>query len=426
MRRYTLFKSETNGGVALIFGLVIPSLIGFTGLAADGAYWMMSRNKLQATTDSAAIAAAKALNLEGPNGQLTAAAGKLFTKAYSASDPTLTYQVVSPPTTGAFAGDASAVSVTSRRTQPIFFLSMFGMENVSVASRAVSKVEDLTEACVLALSPTVDKALEIAGSAAVALGCGVASNSTAQNSIYVFGSSSLSTTGASSAGDVYVANANSINTSGGPIKTYSQPLDDPYGPKGRNLQVPDNPKKCKANNLKVMADTALEPGRYCGGISFQKGTTTLSPGTYLIDGGDFDVGAQTALVGEGVTIILTGSGNKYAEMKINGGAALDLKAPESGTATDGVLFFQDPNAPTYQGNQIISNKLNGNADMKLQGAVYFPSQEVEFTGGANAQTSCLQLVSFKIKISGNSAITNTCPADAGTESIARSTVQLVE
>ncbi len=425
IRHARQFLTNQKGSVALIFGLIIPSLIGFTGLAADAAFWLMSRNKLQATTDSAAISAAKALNVEGQTANLTSAAGKMFTKTYKANDPKLSYQVQSPPTVGVFKGDKAAVSVTARRTQPVFFATLFGLDDVTVASRAVSKVEDLTEACLLALSPAADKGIEVAGSATVTLGCGVASNSKAQNAVYVFGNAKLSTTGVSAVGDISVGKPDGIVTTG-PIKPYSQALDDPYGPKGRNLQVPEQPKGCAGKNLKITADKTLSPGRYCGGISFQKGTATLSPGTYIIDGGDFDAGAQSSIVGAGVTIILTGSGNSYAGVNINAGAGIDLSAPKSGTTTNGVLFFQDPNSPTYKGSQIVSNKINGNADLKLGGAMYFPSQAIEFTGGSNAQTSCLQMVAQRITFTGNSAITNTCPASAGTASMARVSVELVE
>lgn len=69
----------------------------------------------------------------------------------------------------------------------------------------------------------------------------------------------------------------------------------------------------------------------------------MSPGVY---GGTLNVNGQCELIGEGVTIILTGDGNDYADVDISGGRSVELSAPEAGDNWEGIVFFQDRDAPT--------------------------------------------------------------------------------
>lgn len=426
------FKNETTGGVALIFGLIVPVLIGFAGLGVDGAYWMMERNKLQAATDSAAISAVQALQLNGDDQTIKAEAKKLFGKTYGATLTGVRYDVQHPPKTGPLTGNMTAVAITAEKDQPIFFLGLFGMNNTFVASRSVAQVDSVAEACLLALSPDIDKAIEITGNSTVNLGCGIASNSTASNSVYLSGSSNTTTIGVSAVGDVFQSNNAKLNTNGGPVKSKAAAVKDPYGPEGRNLQVPTTPTACTAKSLKIKSNKTLSPGRYCGGIDMTGGTTTFQPGTYIIDGGNFKANGNATLAGEGVTFVLTGSGSDVALLDVNGGAKVSLKAPTSGTAMDGVLFFQDPGDTGGTGDHKCSksyggeNVLNGNADLDLRGAMYFPSQNVTISGGSSSNMSCLQVIGQKIKISGNSGVKGVCDAASGAAKIARSTVELKE
>jgi hypothetical protein len=138
-----------------------------------------------------------------------------------------------------------------------------------------------------------------------------------------------------------------------------------------------------------------------------KGTVTFDPGVYYIDAGSFNIGSQANVSGSGVTFILTSSTaatnpSSVATMNINGGATLNLTAPNSGTYS-GVLFYQDRSA---SGN--TTNLLNGNSSSVIQGAIYFPAQTLEFNGTTGMNTNCMQLVSKDVIFTGNSTITNVC------------------
>jgi hypothetical protein len=54
-----------------------------------------------------------------------------------------------------------------------------------------------------------------------------------------------------------------------------------------------------------------------------------------------------------------------------------------------------------------------------------PGQEVEFTGTTGMNTNCLQLVARRLTFTGNSAISNVCPANSGAQSFTGTAVRLV-
>lgn len=428
VRRYlTALAKDKKGSVALIFGLAVPMLIGFTGLAIDGTFWLKERNRLQSATDGSAISAAQALELDGAKANLSGEARKLLTKSYGSKAASVTLQVLNPPSSGAEVGNNSAVEVISQTSQQSFFLGVMGIDNVTVRTRAVARIDSMADACLLSLSPGDDKAINITGNATVSLGCGIASNSVSSEAIYLAGGSVTTTTGLSAVGDVYRMGAAKLTNLETTIKTHTQAVTDPYGPQGRNIQAPAATGGCTGSNLRVKGNTTLTPGRYCGGIDFQNGTATLEPGVYVMDAGDFSAGAQAKIVGNNVTIILTASNaNNIGQLNVNGGADLSLQAPQSGTPYDGILFYQDRLAPTAKGATVNTNVLNGNASLNLSGALYFPSQGLDFSGAAASNIACLQLVAYTVKITGNSKIGSSCQANNGTTKLTRKNVELVE
>jgi hypothetical protein len=190
-----------------------------------------------------------------------------------------------------------------------------------------------------------------------------------------------------------------LNSDTTPV-TRSSAVADPYA----DLTV-DTPSSCDQTGYKSKAQktVTLDPGNYCSGFTVSaQSTVNLNSGTYYINGGDFKVNGGGTLTGSDVTIVLTGSGSDYATMTINGGAVVSLSAPTSGEYA-GVVVMQDRNAPSSG-----SNKLNGGSTTEFSGAVYFPSQPVEFTGGNSTGGGCTRLVALTIDIKGNADLQNQC------------------
>src|ERR671919_180221 len=70
-----------------------------------------------------------------------------------------------PPTSGAFAGDAESVEATVQENLPRMFTGLFfADESVEVSGRAVARITAGQQTCVLALDPTAPGAVTFTGS----------------------------------------------------------------------------------------------------------------------------------------------------------------------------------------------------------------------------------------------------------------------
>ncbi len=158
----------------------------------------------------------------------------------------------------------------------------------------------------------------------------------------------------------------------------------------------------------------LDPGRYCGGIEISGGAdVTFNPGLYINDGGSFEVAGNSTIYGDGVTFILTADDPaNIGTVSFSGGTVGDLTAQsDDGNPYAGVLFYQDPLAPiSYpgKGKKIVEgkNKILGGSTIDLKGALYFPSQRVQFTGGAAAGNGCMQVIARTVDFMGNANFVN--------------------
>ena len=89
----------------------------------------------------------------------------------------------------------------------------------------------------------------------------------------------------------------------------------------------------------------------------------------------------------------------------------------------GMLFIQDPAAPA-----LLRNDLTGGSAMNFGGALYFPNQEIVYSGGASEADGCVQIVARKISFSGKAAINydpTTCQ-DQGVDHMSQTRVRIVE
>lgn len=396
-----------------IAAVCLPLLVGAAGLAVDTTQWTYWRRQLQREADSAALAGAFA-KAQSKDPVVAANSDLSRTNTILLSGPA---DIHSAPTAGAFIGNSQAVRVSLTTSQRLPFSGSFMLATPAISASATAAVVSNGDYCALALSPTTASAgIKMQGSASLNFGCGLATNSQAANAVTAGGSSSITATPVSAVGGL---TASSNYVGGTQLLPYSLPQPDPFA----NLPTP-SPRSCQSQ-VTVGPNTTqtLSPGCYSG--MNLKGTVTLNPGTYYIDGGSFSVGSQAIVAGDGVTIILTSSSaasspSLIATLNVNGGATLQLTAPTSGTYK-GILFYQDRRALDSG-----ADTLNGNASSKLQGALYFPSQELDFSGTSGMTTDCLQLVAYRLTFIGNTSVSNQCPAASGAASFKGVQVRLVE
>lgn len=141
---------------------------------------------------------------------------------------------------------------------------------------------------------------------------------------------------------------------------------------------------------------------------------------------------ESRLVGRDVTFVFTGSTpSSIGGIRVNGPLDADLRAPVAETAPyPGVLMFQDRRAASTSGGARIRNEIDGDANSSLEGALYFPSQAVELSGGSESGGACLQIVARWVEFAGNgrTVVQGSGPACAlaGAAPLQRRSARLVE
>lgn len=405
-----IFRNN-SGNILMLAAASMPILIGAAGLATDTVQWTLWKRQIQREADSAALAGAYAV-AQGysASDSATSDINRMALIALSQSPV-----IENAPTAGAYAGNSRAVRVVLQASQPLPFSAMLGVRTPVIVGEATAAVVSEGSYCVVALENSATAGVTLQGSATVDLGCGIITNSRASNAVVASGSSMVRATPVAAVGGL-AASSNYLSPT--TLTPYSIPQTDPFAA----LPVP-SPSGCSARVSVNPTETAsLGPGCYRG---FDiKGTLTLAPGIYYVDGSSFSAGSQAIINGTDVTIIMTSSGaatnpSQIATLDINAGATLNLSATTSG-AYAGVLFYQDRRALDAG-----TNKVNGNATSFFQGAFYFPSQALDFSGTSGMGIACVQIVSRRVTFIGNSSVVNDCPSGSGAKPFTAPRVRLV-
>ncbi|WP_128892986.1 Tad domain-containing protein [Erythrobacter sp. HKB08] len=390
---------DRRGNVLMISAIGAASMVGAAGIGVDTVQWYLWNRQLQQAVDSGAMAGAYGLHYgTDVTNTATGEIDRNFVDAFNV------IRIVHPPQEGAYTGDTGAVEIVATTSQSLPFSSLFMDTPPTIRVRSVAATVAGGEHCVIALAEN-GTGIYVHGNADVNLGCGAAANSRVTSAVDLTGTSWLNADPISAVGGISYSDRNIPDDA--TLLPYGLPVEDPLASRG--LDVPTSPAGCTYNNFTVQPNRTetIFPGRYCNGIAL-KGNVTMSPGVYIIDRGFFDISSQADVVGEGVTIILTGnSSSNIAELKINGGAKLDLRAPTKLEDPDwyNILFFQDPMGSS------VENVINGGSDLKFKGVVYLPNGNVRFNGNAGQNAECLLLVAHRVNFSGTSALDNDCPAD---------------
>lgn len=403
---------DTSGAVAVIAALTLPVVVGGFGLGAEAGWWYLSQRKVQSAADMAAYAGAVTLRSGRSSSQISAAADVAADKAgFVAARGTVVTNA--PPANGAYTGDAQAVEVSVEENLPRMFTALFGSGPVTVSGRAVARITQGQQTCVLALDHQANGAVTFTGSSSsILIGCNVHSNSLANSSVIVSGSAAVQTPCMSASGTVSVTSGLSLTECVSAYERADQ-VDDPYS----DVPVPDVTEPCKAQNTfggGAGATYSITAGRYCGGMDIRR-TVNMAPGVYVVDGGTLSLNSTAIVAGSGVTFYLTGG----ATLSMNGGANVTLSAPSSGNYS-GVLFFVGRDQP-YQDYTV-----NGDSASAVNGAIYAANGHVRMNGSSTFGGGCTQIVSRTVEFSGNAGIGVDCTG-AGVRDIRSSRlVMLVE
>ena len=374
----------------------LPLVIGGAGLGVETGYWYFRALRLQSATDTAAYAAAiEARAGSSKTTMTTAAAAAVAENGYdpAVAEPAGDLSLRHPDRQRSGAGGDHL----ARRT---ILFQVFSEAPVTITKAAIARFDTAASACILALDPSAKKSVLFSGSSKLSLtGCNVMANSVSNDAVFTQGAATLTTPCIMSGGGAVLTAGVTLTSCKSPM-TNLPPVADPF----KAVSKPLYPDKCSKST-----GATLKPGLYCGGLDL-KGDVTLEPGVYVVDGGTLKINANALIQGSGVTFYFTNS----ATVDINGSAEVNLSAPTSGDYS-GMLFFGDPL------NHDGSNKFNGTAKSLMTGAIYFPSQAVEYLGNFSGLNGCTQVVAKTVEWTGNTSVAVDCSAH-GMETIPVTTI----
>lgn len=397
--------TNKRGNALLIGAAALPMLVGSAGLASDSVQWVLWKRQLQRTADSAAIAGVYA---KLASQDVTTQVNADVTKNNQTKYPLLGAPVITYPANGADYNNVVAVQLQMQKT--LSFTSMFMSSAPIITANATAAGVQTGDYCVVSLENTNTTGITAGGNATVDLGCGMITDSVSLDAAVAFGSSIVKASPVAAVGGLDQTDNWAVGTT---LLPFTIPQQDPFA----NVPSPTIPSPCNSQ-ISDSPNSTSSPAAGCYKSMSVKGNMTLS-GTYIITG-SIDINSQAVLSCASCTIILTNnSPSNTGGITINGGAQLNLTAPTTGTYA-GLLFYQDRGASN---NNV--NKINGNANSTFQGAMYFPNQEVEFTGTAGITYNCIKLVTRRVTFTGNSKIRNNCPANSGVPQITGRHVRLV-
>ena len=423
------FAQDTSGGIMIWTGLGLPVILGVSGLGLDTALWYLERRVMQSAVDSAAISAALTKASGGDATAINAAVAKALAASkftVKASD-VLTVNV--PPQSGPNTADTTAVELLFKRSPNLFLAQFVEFGTIFIRTRAVAGAVVVGKHCIVALDKTSDSAVLFTGTADADIACGVASNSNSNRAIHIGGKAVLKADPAQAKGDIYVEGSATLQTVH-PPQPHSPPVPDPFGPEGRDLQLPLTGACTPSPDLSGSSGTVnLTPGHYCGDLLIENKNVTLAPGTYIIEDGDLSIKAGSVVTGDGVTFVFKGSNQaKVGTFEFTSNSQVNITAPTTGEYA-GILIFEDPDAHSNDGaGNPFTNFLYGGATMNLKGAIYTPSRKIEFTGGSSSASDCLYLVGRIVTVTGNAKINNdpSVCSSLGLDDIQQVRIRLIE
>lgn len=377
--------ADQSGAVAIMGALAATLVVAGAGFGVETGFWFYEQTRMQQMADAAAYAGT--VELRGGAGQAEIAAGALAAARDNGfNSATDTISVTAPATVNGLS-DTHAVKVTVRRNEVRIFSALFIHDPAVVGADATATFADSANACILALDKSAAGAVEFGGSTVAAFnGCVVMSNSIDAEAARVQGAADLTAPCLITVGGADVTSGAHLTSCSAPIEN-APPAADPFA----DIATPDTNGACRNGG-----GASLSPGRYCDGLTLRN-NVTLSPGVYVISGGELRINAGANVSGAGVTFFLTNN----ASANFNGNATVSLTAPTTGTYA-GMLFMGD------RRNSNIGNTFNGTAASRMTGALYFPSQAVNYLGNFSGQNGCTRVVAKTVTWSGNSTINVDC------------------
>lgn len=380
------FWNNRKGNIAVMTALTLPVLVGGAGVGVETGYWYYEQLHLQQAADAAAYAAALELRAGSTEDVMETEAQKVaVANGFDPDNGSLT--ITSPSTSGT--DETHSVDAELTQAIPRTFSALFGNEPITLKVKTTAAYSSAANACVLALDKSASPAISFSGNARAEMdGCVIMADSLAQQSIIFDGNSNVTAPCILTVGNyLKKSNATFQITTCASIQTGQPPAGDPY----QSIAYP---------SCSTYLTSGTAPGCYKS-LSVKANSTATFSGVYVIDGGTFKINANAQVSGTDATFILLNG----ATVDFNGNATIQLTAPTSG-AYKGMLFMGSRTSAAGG-----MSTFNGNASSYLTGVLYFPKQDITYSGNFSGNHGCTQIVANTIVWTGNTRFSVDCSAE---------------
>jgi hypothetical protein len=383
--------------VAALVAICLIIILGFVAIVVDGGLLFDQQQRMQATADAAALAAADDLFKMWPQGQGLDPNGTALAAAQAVATangyPNITLNI--PPLSGPFAGKAGYAEVYINYNQKRYFSRLFGSDDVPMKARAVSQgAWSAPKVGILILDPTASGSLNMVGGASITVtGASLIIDSNSPSAGTGNGNSSVT----ASEIDITGVPGYSGGTWSGQIYSGVLPTPDPLAylpepnPTTMTIQSTHNIHASGGQTLN------LTPGVYQGGITVSGGATlNLSPGIYYMDGGGFSFTGLGNLNALGVMIV-NNPNSKNDIININGNGAVNMSPMTTGIYAGISLWQTRTSTNTIQ--------VTGNGGQSITGTFYTAHGTLAVGGNGSNNVIGSQYISDMLSVNGNGSFT---------------------
>ena len=421
-----------RGNVIFIMAASLPIVIACAGLASDTIQWTLWKRQLQRAADSAALAGVYTRSTDNSQSGVESSVCNDLAKNqktglslagtyYSCADGTTRRGTVTLLSDSGTMTQRVQVSLTVQQSLP--FSSMFLTTAPSITANATAaSVPGGGDPCFLGLTTLASETgLNFTGNSDVyAPDCPGFSNASGANTAAGKGSAAVTLDWIGGVGGIQQSSRFTVNS----YKPYSPALADPFigvTPAASNMvcnattlknngTTTTGPVALNENTVFPLADTSSGTSKATNcfsslSVGANKSLTLPPNQTYYINGGDAFI--QGALSCTACTIVMTNldqtsTTTTIGQFKVNSTANVNVSAPASGPFA-GIAIYQDRRAVDSPSNV---NRINGNSGSIIQGALYFPNQQLEYNGTGTTNAICTMFVAKRIVFTGNSTTSN--------------------
>jgi len=378
---------ETHGAVSIIVGILIVVLMGFLGLAVDVGYLAVQKNRLQNTSDAAALACVIHDSNDAcgvfPNANDIPVNTNLLISPLNTYRYTI-HTVLPVPCPNTATQFNCAQAWASTRFSP-FFMGLLGKDNVDLSALSIAGRTRPSPSCLVSMQDFTINGTNVATLNNCSAVIGGEFNNTNQSAIVASGS------GASILiyGD---ETPNCANCSPKPIvRTDTFPMIPAVSIPSTNIDG----SPLIVRNGTACTSASCPPGIYTSKVTL-KGSTTFASGNYVFQQG-FD-SEKNALQGNGVAMYIPAGSASGFDME--GDINLTAYTPPDGSCVPGggVVLYQDPSVKTP------ALKFNGDKqNIVLDGIVNLSGVDITIGGtSANIQIKG-SIVANTFDLNGNMA-----------------------